>query len=71
MNIPEPIARLLGTLEKEAEREVFGLLEKVLTSGNPKEAAAKAAQVLAHETASEAAVEAMFEGKKHVPGSGV
>jgi hypothetical protein len=71
MTVPEPIVRLLGTLERDAEAAVFSLLEKVLTSGNPKDAALRAAQVVAHESASEAAVAAMFEAKKHVPGSGV
>ncbi len=75
MTVPEPIVRLLGALERDAEAAVFELLEKVLTSGSPKAAALKAAQVLAHETASEAAVEAMFaakaEIKGRVPGSGV
>ena len=71
MSIPEPIARLLATVGKDAEAAVFDLLGKVLSSPNPREAAAKAAQVLAHEVAAEAAVEAMFEAKRHVPGSGV
>jgi hypothetical protein len=75
MNIPEPLVRLLSAVEKDAEAAVFHLLEKVLTSPSPKDAAARAAQVLAHEVAADAAVEALFEAKreakKHVPGSGV
>jgi len=68
--IPESLARLLSTVEKDSEAAVYELLEKVLASGNPKESALKATQVLAHEVASEAAVEAMFEAKRHVPGTG-
>ncbi len=72
--IPEPLARLLAGVPAELVADLFNLLQKVLTSPNPKDAVARAAQVLAHETASEAAVDAMFaakaEGKKHIPGTG-
>ncbi len=71
MNIPEPIARIIVTIAKDAEAELFHLLEKVASSPDPKRAAAKAAQVLAHETATDAAIEAIWGAKKHIPGSGV
>jgi hypothetical protein len=69
--IPEPLARLLANVPAELVGDLFNLLQKVLTSPDPKDALARAAQVLAHEKASDAAVDAMFEAKKHIPGSGV
>lgn len=73
--IPEPLARLLAGVPAELVADLFNLLQKVLTSADPKDALARAAQVLAHEKASGAAVDAMFaaksEIKNRVPGSGL
>ncbi len=69
--IPEPLARLLASVPAELVADLFNLLQKVLTSPNPKDALARAAQVLTHEKASDAAVDAMFAAKNRVPGSGV
>lgn len=68
---PESIARLLAKVPAELIADVFHLIERALTSSDPKDAIARALQVLAHEKASDAAVDALFEAKKHVPGSGV
>jgi hypothetical protein len=69
--IPEPLARLLAGVPAELVADLFNLLQKALTSPDPKDAIARAAQVLAHEKTADAAVDAMFEFKKRVPGSGV
>jgi hypothetical protein len=68
--IPESIARLLSKVPPDLVGDLFALIEKALAAPNPKDAIARAAQVLAHEVASEAAVDAMFEARKHVPGTG-
>jgi len=69
--IPESLARAIAKVPVELVVEVVELLERVLTSTNPKDALARALQVTAHEKAAEAAIDAAFAVKKHVPGSGV
>jgi hypothetical protein len=71
LQIPEPIARAIAQIPKELEHEVAELVRRVVTSPNPRDALARALQVTAHEKAADAAVDAMFEAKKRVPGSGV
>lgn len=68
--IPEPIARLLSKVGPELISDLFTLIEKALTSPDPKDAIARATQVLAHEKGAEAAVAAMFAGKNKIAGTG-
>ena len=69
--IPEPLARAIANVPAELVVETLELLERVFTSPNPKDALARALQVTAHEYAGDAAIDAAFAAKKHIPGSGV
>ena len=68
--IPEPVARLLAKAGPDLLSDLVSLIGNVLSSPNPKDAAARALQVTAHEQAADAAVEAMFAAKRRVVGTG-
>lgn len=68
--IPEPLARLLANVPAELVADLFGLIQKALSSPDPKDAIARAAQVLAHEKATDSAVDAMFAGRNRIVGTG-
>lgn len=68
--IPEALARLLANIPAELVSDLVGLIEKAISSPDPKAAIARAAQVLAHEKASDAAVDAMFAARNRIAGTG-
>lgn len=70
MNIPEALARAAAKVPPELVVETVELLERVLKSPNPKEALARALQVTAHEKAADAALDAAFDAKRKVAGTG-
>lgn len=64
--IPENIARLLASVPAELLADLFNLIETALTASNPKDAIARAAQVLAHEKVADAAIDQLFDAKRRV-----
>ena len=68
--IPEPVARLLAKAGPDLISDLISLIGNVLSSPNPKDAAARALQVTAHEQAADAAVEAMFAARHKIAGTG-
>ncbi len=70
MNIPEALARAAAKVPPGLVIETVELLERVLKSPNPKEALARALQVTAHEKAADAALDAAFDAKRKVAGTG-
>ncbi len=76
MNLPaaqvvESVARALAKVPPALAVGVAELIEKIAASPNPQDTLARALQVTAHEQAADAAIDAAFAAKKHVPGSGV
>jgi hypothetical protein len=70
VNIPEALARAAAKVPPGLVIETVELLERVLKSPNPKEALARALQVTAHEKAADAALDAAFDAKRKVAGTG-
>jgi len=62
--IPEPLARALAKVPADLIVGAVELLQRVFTSPNPKDTLARALQVAAHEEAADAAVDALFAGKR-------
>lgn len=75
MNVPQPIvdavARELSKLPAELGEGIVALVRRIGASKDPREALGRAAQVLAHEQLAETAMDALFEAKRRIPGSGV
>jgi hypothetical protein len=73
--IPEAIARILTHVPADLIFDVAHLIKRIVESDNPKDALARAAQVLAHDKGADAVLDAAFaakvEVKNRVPGSGV
>lgn len=65
--IKEAAGDALARVPAELLEGVVQLIQNVASSPNPKEALARALQVTAHEQVADAAVDALFEGKKHLP----
>lgn len=68
--IAEPIARILSKVPADLVHEVAALIERVVTSPSPRETLARALQVTAHEKLADAAVDALFEGRRKIVGTG-
>ncbi len=68
--IPEALARVLARVPADLVFEVVHLIKRIIDSPNPQDALARAAQVLAHDKGADAAVDALFAAKKHMPGTG-
>lgn len=68
--IPEPIALALAAAGPELIHGVVELVKRVVSSPDPKDALARALQVLAHEKAADAAVDALFAAKSRLPNTG-
>ncbi len=70
LQIPEPIARVLSKVPADLVHEVAALIERIATSPSPRESLARALQVAAHEKLVDAAVDAAFDAKRRVVGTG-
>lgn len=68
--LPEPVARALAKASPDLITGIVDLLGKILFSPDPKDALARSAQVLAHDKGADAAVDALFAGKKRIAGTG-
>ena len=68
--LPWPIARAIAKVPKELIHLVGQLIEQIVISPNPKDAAERALQVATHEAAADAAVDAAFEAKSKIVGTG-
>lgn len=68
--IPEVLARVLAKVPADLMYEIVALIQRALAAPDPRAAVARAAQVLAHEKAADAAVEGMFAAKSKLPGTG-
>lgn len=75
MNIPQPIidaiVHELAKIPVELAEGIVSLVKQVAASPDPKDTLARALQVTAHDKGADALLDAAFEAKKHVPGSGV
>lgn len=73
-SIPEPVASALAKVPATLLTGIVELIGRVVRSPNPGDTLARALQVTAHEEAADAAVDAMFAGKRaiknRIPGSG-
>ena len=69
-SVPEALARAAAKVPAELVVEVVELLERVVSSPEPKQTLARALQVTAHAKAADALIDAAFEGKKRLPNTG-
>ena len=65
------LASALAKVPFEIANGIVELVKTVASAPDPKDMLARIAQVTAHDKGADAVLDAMFEGKKHIPGSGV
>jgi hypothetical protein len=68
--IPEAVARALAKVPSELITGVVELIGRVVRSDDPRDTLARALQVTAHEKAADAAIDALFAGKRKLAGTG-
>jgi len=68
--IVDAIAAEVAKLPVELGMGVVALVKRIAGAQDPADALGRAAQVLAHEKAADAALDAAFEAKRHVAGTG-
>lgn len=74
MNVPQPIVDAvvheLAKLPAELVEATVALIKRVASAPDPKAALGRALQVTAHEKVADAAIDAAFETKRRVVGTG-